>query len=96
MFGVQRKTKKIMDMQIAPNEKDVELRKLAKKYGCSLDSTYDSSGKHFTEEVIRRIQEADRSNRESFLWLVALISAIASAVSAIAAWCAILLKSKLQ
>ena len=95
MFGVQRKIKKIMDMKIKPDERDVKIRELAKKYGCSLDSTYDLPNKHRTEEVIRRIQEADRSNRESSMWLIALLSAIASVISAVAAWGAILLKSKL-
>jgi len=70
MFGIQKKIKKIMDMKITPDQKDVKLRELAKSCGCSLDSTYDQPGKHFSEEVIRRIQESARSNRESFLWLI--------------------------
>lgn len=97
MCGAQREIKKIMGMGISPDQKDVKIRELAKKYGCSLDSTYvPRSGEHFTAEVIRRIQEADRANRESVLWLLALVSSIASVVSALAVWCAILLKSKLQ
>ncbi|MGB4781933.1 hypothetical protein [Candidatus Methylomirabilis sp.] len=72
-----------------PTEREVELRKLAAELGCSLSSTYGGSGdKQLEEEVIRRIQEAARSIRESRLWWIALIAAIASALSALAAWCA--------
>lgn len=88
-MNVQRRIKVIMAKQ--PTERDVELRKLAVELGCSLSSTYGGSGdKHLEEEVIRRIQEAARSIRESRLWWIALIAAIASALSALAAWCAVL------
>jgi hypothetical protein len=40
-------------------------------------------------EIQRRVLEAERHLREHRLWIVALISAIASVVSAVAAWVAI-------
>ena len=91
-MGVQTRIKRIMAMKDSDG-KEVALRELAQEYGCSLASTYTDMGvgiKHHEEEVIRRIQEADRSARDGKLWWIALISAIASVVSALAAWCAVL------
>jgi PP-loop superfamily ATP-utilizing enzyme len=77
MIFVQRRIKKIMTI------KDRDKRETA------FSSTYTPDGKHIEEEVIRRIQEAARSIRESRLWLIALMSAIASVFSALAAWFAV-------
>lgn len=41
-------------------------------------------------EVQRRVIEAERHRREHRLWIVALLSAIASVISAVAAWTAVL------
>lgn len=88
MINVQRKIKKIMS--ISDKEKrEVALRSLANELGCSLSSTYTSDGKHLEDEIIARIQEAARSIRESRLWWIAFASAIASALSALAAWFAV-------
>ena len=89
MVNVQKQIRKIMTT-LDRKEQEIALRKLAMELGCSLSSTYTSNGKHLDDEVIRRIQEAARSIRESRLWLVALISAIASFFSALAAWFAVL------
>ena len=70
-------------------KREVDLRLLANKIGCSLSSTYTSDGKHLEDEIIRRIQEAGRSIRESRLWWIALVSASASLFSALAAWFAV-------
>lgn len=43
-------------------------------------------------ELQRRVPEAERHLREHRLWLVAMISAVASGISALAAWFAIFLK----
>jgi hypothetical protein len=43
-------------------------------------------------ELQRRVMEAERHKREASLWLVALISAIASVISAITAFCAVLMR----
>ncbi len=88
MIFVQRRIKKIMTIKDR-DKRDTALRVLAMRLGCSLSSTYTPDGKHVEEEVIIRIQEAARSIRESRLWLIALISAIASVFSALAAWFAV-------
>ena len=89
-MNIQQRIKVIMSQE--PAEREVQLRKLAAELGCSLSSTYGGDGgKHLEDELIRRIQETARSIRESRLWWIAVISAIASIVSAIAAWCAVVL-----
>lgn len=83
MVNVQKHIKKIMTIKDR-GEREVALRKLAVKLGCSFSPTASVE-----EELIRRIQETARSIRESRLWWVAFISAIASAFSALAAWFAV-------
>ena len=90
MVNVQKRIKKVMTIKDR-GEREIALRKLAQELGYSLASTYTAGGeKHLEEEVIRRIQEAARSIREARLWWIALAAAIASAFSALAAWCAVL------
>jgi hypothetical protein len=73
-----------------------ELEQRARKLGIDVSGeliTKSSSGRSRLApdyELQRRVTEAERSIRESRLWIIALISAIASAVSAIAAWMAVL------
>jgi hypothetical protein len=73
-----------------------ELERRAQELGVDIQGdaiTQSSSGRHRRAddaELQRRVFEAERSIRESRLWLLALLSAIASVVSAIAAWIAIL------
>ena len=94
MRNVQHKIKQIMQISDR-NEREIKLRKLAQEYGCSLSSTYTSDGtKHMEDEIIRRIQEADRSIRESRLWWIAAISAVAAVFSAMAAWLAVYFSSR--
>lgn len=88
MIFVQRQIKKIMTIKDR-DRRETALREFAMRLGCILSSTYTPDGKHIDEEVIRRIHEAARSIRESRLWLIALISAIASVFSALAAWFAV-------
>ncbi len=68
-----------------------ECKKLAyaKKLGVSLRKVYDTDSHLLEEELNSRILEHERANREQRLWIVALISSIASVVSALAAWTAI-------
>lgn len=90
-INAQKEIIKIMELK--DGDKDIKLIELAQSLGCSLDSTYcGQNAKHHQEEVIRRIQEAARSLREARLWWIAVISAIASAFSALAAWFAVLRK----
>ena len=42
-----------------------------------------------TYEVQRRLREAIKDARDSWLWLLALVSALASLASALAAWTAV-------
>lgn len=83
MVNVQRQIKRVMTIKDRA-EREVALRKLGVKFGCSFSPTASVE-----EELIRRIQEAARSIRESRLWWIAFISAIASAFSAMAAWFAV-------
>ena len=75
-----------------------ELEKRAKKLGieCSgLEVRHRDSGEHvkvYEFELQKKVMEAERSAREHRLWIVALFSAIASVISAGAAWLAIFLK----
>lgn len=91
LLSVQRKIHRILSISDG-NERQEKLRALARSLGCSLHSTYQASpnhAKHLEDEVIRRIQEAARESRDSALWWVAVLSAAASVVSAVAAWIAI-------
>jgi len=89
-MSIQKKIKKIMSISDR-QKREIALRELAAKLGCSLTSTYTLSSKHLEDEVIRRIKEAVRSIRESRLWWIAFMSAVASVFSALAAWYAVYL-----
>jgi hypothetical protein len=90
LFGIQRRLRSIMAVQDSA-KRESALRDLATQLGCSLASTYLApSGKHLEEEVIRRIQEAAREERDSRMWWIAVISALAALFSAIAACVAVL------
>ena len=71
-----------------------ELEQRAGELGVDIQGdalTQSSSGRRpraDDAELQRRVLDAERSIRESRLWLLALLSALASVVSAIAAWVA--------
>ena len=89
LFSIQRKLRSILS-ESDLTKRETGLRKLAQELGCSLASTYlANSGKHLEEELVRRIQEAMREERDTRLWWIAVISAFASLFSAIAAWIAV-------
>jgi len=73
-------------MKKLPEGKELEDR--AKRLGCDIQGdliTQSSSGRRQRTsdyELQRRVIEAERLIRESRLWIIALISAIASAISA--------------
>ena len=94
MINLQRRLKKILD-QTQPGSlgRTQQLEKLAQEIGCTIAGAKDTFGILNEAEVIRRIQEACRSIRENRLWWIALISAIASLLSAFAAWSAVLSRS---
>lgn len=93
-MSIQRRIKKVLAEPESEAREDA-LRDLARDMGCSLSSLRHSeklAGFQFTsfseDELVRRIQEADRSKRESRMWWIALCSAIASVISAFASWAA--------
>lgn len=85
LIGGQRRLRSALS---DPNQdtRERKLRELAQELGCSLASTYElETGKHLEDDVVRRIQAAMREERDSRLWIIAFVSAIASVLSAIAA-----------
>lgn len=73
-----------------------ELERLAEKLGVSMFNTavtkYGQTGTD-TYEVQRRIRESIKDWRDGWLWLLALIAAAASLLSALAAWTAVVMRS---
>ena len=73
-----------------------ELDKLAEKLGISMFNTavtkHGQTGTD-TYELQRRIREALKAWKDGWLWLLAFISAVASVLSALAAWAAVLMRS---
>lgn len=67
-----------------------ELTARAEELGVSLSQLYDSKGHINEPELQRRVAEAERSIRESKLWVVAVIAAMAAVISALGAWAAVL------
>ncbi|GBE39130.1 hypothetical protein BMS3Bbin08_01749 [bacterium BMS3Bbin08] len=70
-----------------------KLEERANELGVSLHEVYTGRGHLVEPELQRRVMEVERSQREARLWLIALISAIASVLSAAAAWYAIVIIS---
>lgn len=66
------------------------LLKEANKLGVS---TSNLGGPEDWSELQRRVMDAKRFKRESLAWLVALVSALASLLSAAAAWYAVVYKT---
>ena len=85
MLCVESRLRRILK-QKNPN---VPLRQLAEHLGCSLESAYETNGKHLESEVVRRIREAARSQREGRMYWISVLAAVASVISAFAAWCAV-------
>ena len=84
---MSKKLKNIMEMK--KEERETRLREYLNDLGGSLFSTYAPSGKHLEDEIVARIINIERSNREEGLWKIAFISAIASVVSALVALAAV-------
>ncbi len=74
-------------------DEESEVLKLAQELGVSTHGTLNTqTGRSNIPELQTRIINAQRSMREGRLWWIALISAIASMLSAFAAWIAVLRK----
>ena len=85
---MSRKLKKIMSIKNI-TERDKKLS----EYLTSLGGTiYRISPRieSITEDVVDKIIELERANRDEKLWMIALLSAIASMFSALAAWYAVM------
>ncbi|MFH1360856.1 MAG: hypothetical protein ABIJ41_07515 [Candidatus Omnitrophota bacterium] len=72
-------------------ERKRRLRDLAKKIGVSASKIEDSAGRD-DENLIERIEQRYICVNASRAWVIALISAIASAFSALAAWVTVFVK----
>ncbi len=73
-----------------------DLKKEARRLGLSEDNWYkeraysiSSTGKFRETAVQACVRDAKRARRENRLWIIAVISALASFFSAIAAWLAV-------
>jgi hypothetical protein len=66
-----------------------KLKTLAIRLGVSMAEIGTHEGLESEPELQRRVQEAQRSRRESWLWLVAILAMLASIASALAAWWAV-------
>ncbi len=66
-----------------------DLIKRAQESGVSQHAIFDGQQTD-TAELQRRVWQAERERRDAKLWWVALLSCIASVISALAAWMAIL------
>lgn len=72
-------------------EWETRLKELMREVGATSSGTYLGQRHKYDEaELVRRIHEAVRRQREHRLWIVALVSACASVVAALAAWPAVL------
>ncbi len=70
---------------------ETEVLKLAEELGVSTHGTLNpDKGRYNIPELQNRIINAQRAIREGRLWWVAVISAIASMFSALAAWIAVM------
>lgn len=95
-MSIEKRLKEILSIREA-DKQEVTLREFAQSQGVSLDATYRMVGGaviHDTNEVIRRIREAARSQREEKLWIVAITSAAASVISALASWSAVMMRNQ--
>lgn len=86
---MSRKLKNIMTSQ--KEDKGVKLKEYLISLGGSTAGTLNSrTGRTIENEVVSRIVNLERSHREEKLWIIALLSAIASVLSALAAWVAVI------
>ena len=86
---MSRKLKNIMKLQ--KEEKEIELKKYLISLGGTTTRTLNSKTGRIVEDiVVSRIINLERSHREEKLWVIALLSAMAAILSALAAWFAVI------
>lgn len=69
---------------------DIALKQEAVKLGVSLEGSNNADGTFREAAIQARVREAKRARRERSLWIIALISALASCLSAATALYAVL------
>lgn len=82
---MSRRLKKILKLDYPDRERKIQ--EYAQELGIPSNADFNGN-QHY--EMLRRVLEVGRSHRESRLWIIALLSAIAAIVSALAAWFAVL------
>jgi hypothetical protein len=86
---MSKKLQNIMKLQ--KEEKEIELKKYLISLGGTTARTLNSKTGRIVEDiVVSRIINLERSHREEKLWVIALLSAIAAILSALAAWYAVI------
>lgn len=86
-MSLERRLRRIMTLP--RDEREVPLRELAQKLGCSLAATYTSDGQHLEDRVIQRIREATKPERESRWWSTPAVELVVGVLAAVAAWIAV-------
>ena len=85
---MSRKLKKIMSIKNI-TERDKKLSEYLTSLGGTIYRIFPRI-ESITEDVVDKIIELERANRDEKLWMIALLSAIASVFSALAAWYAVM------
>ena len=85
-------SKKLKDIMKLPKEKrDTKLKEFLISLGGSLTGLLNTkTGRYLEHGLVDRIINLVRLHREEKLWIIALLSAIASIFSALAAWFAVI------
>jgi hypothetical protein len=84
---MSRKLKKIMSVKNI-GERDKKLSEYLSSLGGYI-FRISPRMESITEDIVNKIIELEKANREEKLWIIALLSAIASIFSALAAWYAV-------
>ena len=85
---MSNKLKNIMKMK--KEDREIKLREYLIDLGGSLTNTYTAKGKHLEDEVVERIMNIERSNREKNVRIIVIIGVIVTAIGALAALIAII------
>jgi len=78
-------------MKLPKEERDIKLKEFLISLGGSLTGLLNAkTGRYLEHGLVDRITNLMRVHREEKLWIIALLSAIASILSALAAWFAVI------
>jgi len=76
------------ERRVTQKDLDQQLHDEAARLGVSLYGTFDGSITN-TAELQQRVWQAKREKRDARLWWIAVLSCVASVLSALAAWYAV-------